>query len=79
MPRIREEKKSSAELNEQLDNANAQVEVNLHKDDVSQPKAPEKKEPNWTLWYVVAAVGVFALGILVICLINYFVEGSFSL
>lgn len=79
MPRIREEKKNSAELNEQLDNANAKVEVNLHKETPVEREAPQKKEPNWTLWYIAVAVGVFVLGILVICLINYFVEGSFSL
>jgi|LAHS01.1.fsa_nt_gb uncharacterized protein YqhQ len=79
MPRIRENKQSSEELNKQLDAAQEKVSVDLHKEEKEAPAEPKKKEPNWTLWYVVAAIGVFVLGILVICLMNYFIEGKFAL
>ncbi len=43
------------------------------------PSPKRKKEPNWPLLYVVMAIFVFALGLLVIALMNYWIEGVFTI
>ncbi|MCR5079221.1 MAG: hypothetical protein K6B65_04835 [Bacilli bacterium] len=38
-----------------------------------------KKEPKWSVLYVIIAIAVFGLGLLVICLMNLGIHGYFGL
>jgi hypothetical protein len=77
MPRYNETKKTSEELNAELDQAK-KASASLPTAPKEEAK-PKEKEVNWAMWYVITAIAVFFLGILTICLINYWIGDGFGL
>ena len=81
MPRVSNEKKKSAkEIAEQI--AAVEEAPNLatfHRPKKEKATKKGKKPFNYPLAYVIISILVFGLGILTICLINYWTSGSFSL
>jgi cell division protein FtsL len=87
MPRIDEKKKNAKELASQIEEADSSLS-NLpaasKKQQEQAAKSDEKDSLKWgkipySVLYFIIAVIVFILGIVLICAINYWTEGHFSL
>jgi cell division protein FtsL len=87
MPRIDEKKKDAKELTskiEEVDSSLANLDETGRQQKEKAASADEKDSLKWgkipySVLYFIIAVIVFALGIVLLCAINYWTEGHFSL
>ena len=77
MPRIEDPKKYSKTALDK-DIAKVEKELELEKSEKALKETGKKKEPNWTLLYVLIAIAFFGLGLLIICTMNFFIHGTFG-
>ena len=82
MPRIKDPKHYESEAaSSALEESEIDLDKTLkkRKEEEKAEKEKIKKGPNYTLLYVIFAIIFFFLGILVICLMNLGIHGTFGL
>lgn len=80
MPRIVDPQRYKKDsIDKEIEKVEKEIEKEKEEKALAEGGKKKKKEPNWPLLYVLFAIAFFGLGILVICLMNLAIHGTFGL